>query len=260
MEEVTTERAWQSVHSDYLRFAMLSVRACEEGENASTTSVYVNRHVIEAIRYSYDCLEASVEFVFHMGRLNQLPIRLSENWLSRHMSRKWRSLSLSDRLGMLAFAWTGESFWQTGHQFQLFEDLKRVRDGLTHPRPFGTEREFEIITHEETADGIIYTVRRPVGEGKEIDPDWLVHGSRAVAQFESSPDKLERKDAEQALEILLRHLIRLEEIFFQRRTTWFGFYDDSVDCLLSTEELLETINCRFEQAWQAEQGNPGVNQ
>lgn len=250
MGDVIKKHIWQSIHSAYLRFAVFSVRACDQSETDPSNYVYVNRHAIEAIRYSYDCLEASVEFVFHIGCLNQLPVTINDNWLSGHVGRKWRSLSLGDRLGMLTFAWTGKSFWQTKHQYQLFEDLKKVRDGLTHPIPFGTEIETEIITQEKTPNGV-YTESRQIGEGKQLKPDWLVYQRRAVAQFGVSAGSLERKDAEQALEILLRHLVRLEDIFFERRTTWFGFYDDSTSRLLSTEDLIKTINCRFDQVWQS---------
>lgn len=250
MGDVIKKRLWQSIHSDYLRFAVLSVRACEQGTADSTAHAYVNRNVIEAIRYSYDCLEASVEFIFHMGCLNQLPVTLNDNWLSRYTKREWDNLSLSNRIGMLTFAWTGENFWQTEYQYQLFKDLKKVRDGLTHPIPFGTEIETEIITQEVTTNGV-FTESRHIGEAKQLKPDWLVHQSKAVAQFEPSVKRLERKDAEQALEILLRHLIRFEGIFFRRRTTEFSLFDDSTNRLLSTEDLLGTINCRFEQAWKS---------
>lgn len=246
---------WQSIHSDYLRFAVLSVRACEQGTADSTAHTYVNRNVIEAIRYSYDCFESSVEFIFHMGCLNQLPVTLNDNWLSRYTKREWDNLSLSNRIGILTFAWTGKDFWQAEYQYQLFKDLKKIRDGLTHPIPFGTEIETKIITQEVTTNGT-FTESRQIGEGKQLKPDRLVYQSKAVAQFEPSVKRLDRKDAEQALEILLRHLIRLEDIFFGRRTTWFSFYNDSTNSLLSTEDLIRSINCRFEQVWQ---GNSDIN-
>jgi hypothetical protein len=133
-------------------------------------------------------------------------------------------------------------------QHQLFEDLKKVRDRLTHPIPFGTEIEEEIVMQREIANGLIYTRSRPSSREKILKPNWLV-SDKPVANFKPSPERLNREDAEQALEILLRHLMRLEDIFFEGRTSWFGFYDDSKNCLLSTEELLKTIKCRFEKVW-----------
>jgi len=124
-------------------FAISSFRECEKGQNKPSFGAMLDRNIIDTIRYSYDCLEASIEFVFHMGGLRQLPIKTQENWLSRYLKRKWRELNISDRTGMLSYAWTGQNFWLTDNQHQLFEDLKRVRDGLTHPVPFGTELEEE---------------------------------------------------------------------------------------------------------------------
>lgn len=237
MKQFITEQSFRSIHTAYLRFAILSLRACDQSRHELRTT-YINRNAIEAIRYSYDCLEASAEFIFLLGQQKQLPIEISENWLSRSLHRKWANLSLSDKFGMLAFAWTGQAFWQHDAQYQLFTDLKKVRDGLTHPVPFGTEIEFEILSDEETAKDQVYGVQKPTGKFKYTKPDWLTNTKNAVATFAQSTDELEKRDAEQAVEIMLRHAIRIEDIFFTRRTTWFAFYELSEDQIYTTEELL----------------------
>ena len=248
-QQLITEHTWRSLHTDYLRFAVLSLRACDQSQNEPGYP-YANRHVIDTIRYSYDCLDASIEFIYLLGTQNQLPISLANNWLSRSFKRKWKNLSLSDRLGMLAFAWIGQAFWQNDTQFQLFTDLKKVRDGLTHPIPFGTEIEFEIMSDEETAKEHVYGTRKPTGKFRYLKPDWLVE-KNSVAKFSPSADAFQKSDAEQAVEIMLRHAIRLEDLFFARRTSWFAFYETSEDRIYTAEELLQKITCRFDEVWQA---------
>ena len=125
MSQTITEHTWRSLHNDYLRFAILSLRACDQS-HSEPSYLYADRHVIDTIRYSYDCLEASIEFIYFLGEQKQLPIIIQDNWLSRSLKRKWSNLSLSDRLGMLTFAWTGHAFWENDTQFQLFADLKKV--------------------------------------------------------------------------------------------------------------------------------------
>src|SRR5215471_14495866 len=138
------DRTWQSIHIDYIAFAVLSWRASKQGQSEHSSGVYLNRNVIDTIRYSYDCLEASVEFIYHMGLLKQLAVDIQENWLVSNLNRKWNNLSLSDRIGMLTYSWLDRPFWQSDSEYKLFEDLKKVRDGLTHPVPFGTELEMEV--------------------------------------------------------------------------------------------------------------------
>src|SRR5262249_13210469 len=145
---------------------------CEKGPSESNLGAILDRNIIDTIRYSYDCLEASIEFVYHMGELKQLPVNMQDNWLSRrYLKGKWNSLSLSDRIGILSYAWTGENFWRTESQRQLFDDLKKVRDGLTHPVPFGTELEEEILLEQEIENGAFLTKAQPLGEPKQIGSD-----------------------------------------------------------------------------------------
>lgn len=255
-QQPITEQHWRSLHNDYLRFAILSLRDCDQSPN-EPSHVYADRHVIDTIRYSYDCLDASIEFIYLLGRGKQLPISISDNWLSRSLNRKWSDLSLSDKFGMLAFAWTSEAFWQHDKQFQLFADLKKVRDALTHPIPFGTEIEFEIISDEVTVKDQVYRSGklagkglRPTGKIKYLKRD-LIYSKESVANFTDSADGLQKSDAEKAVEIMLRHVIRLEDLFFGRRTSFFAFYETSENHVYISEELLQIIKCRFDGDWNA---------
>lgn len=249
MGDKITELTWRSIHTDYLRFAVLSFYACD---NAKTNLIFLNRHVVETIRYSYDCVEASVEFIYFMGENNQLRIDVPNNWLSRHLRRKWHDLSLSDRIGILTYAWTNQSFWKTEQQLQLFYDLKKVRDGLTHPYPFGTEIEYEVVSEETLVEpvwGVMGEVRRPTGKINYTSKDKLVNSNKAIAEFTPSVNMLGKKDAKQALEILLWHLIRIEDLFFGRRTSWFSHYDEVNKQAITAEDLLKSITPKFGEYW-----------
>ena len=251
MSEKVKDRTWESIHTDYLEFAFLSFQASQDSGSELTRGVRLNRNVIDTIRYSYDCLEASIEFVYHMGLLKQLPIAIQDNWLSRNLQRKWNNLSLGDRIGMLVYAWAGKTFWQSDNQYKLFEELKRVRDGLTHPVPFGTELEEEILLRQELEDSIVFTKSLPIGEPKQIGSVIMNFSPKgAIANFNQNPRLLANTDAEQALEILLCHLSRLEGTFFGRATTWFAFYETMSNSLLSLKDLLGRINRRFENIWE----------
>jgi hypothetical protein len=249
--EIRKDRTWQSIHVDYIDFAVSSFRECEKGQKKPSIGAILDRNIIDTIRYSYDCLEASIEFVFHMGELKQLPIKIQGNWLTRYLKRKWRELNINDRIGMLSYAWVGQSFWQTDNQRQLFEDLKRVRDGLTHPVPFGTELEEEILLSQEVGSSAYLTKAQPCGEPKQIGSDIMNFSKeKAIAGFNQNPFLLEKADAEIALEIMLCHLCRIQRIFFQRTVTWFSVYDKQANKTLTIDVFLSTITRRFESIWQ----------
>jgi len=250
MATVEKTQSWRSIHTDYLGFAVSTYRACQEKAPVPNGVINLHRHAIDTIRYSYDCFESSVEFVYHMGRLNQLRILIPSNWLTRYIERNWRNLSLSDRIGFLAYAWAGEQFWRTEDQLRLFHEWKRVRDGLTHPVPFGTELEQEILMRQEPADGITLTQSRLVSPPKQVGSESMVFSSQgAIAQFSQNPSSLEEEDAAKALEILLHHLARLEDVFFDGRSTWFSFYDSATNSISTTTDLLDLMECRFAKIW-----------
>ncbi len=150
---VVTE--WQSLHQDYLQFALDSVRAVPTTRGPVTVRgplnrVEVNRHVLEAVRYSYDALEASVSFVFRVIEAKERGLSFNDTWLKRYVERKRRALSLGDKLGLISIAWGEREFWGSNEQRVLFDDLKKLRDGLTHPRPFGEERLQEVLERQES--------------------------------------------------------------------------------------------------------------
>lgn len=245
------EKSWRSIHLDYLHFAVLSFQASLKAPAASPPGVCLDRHVMETIRYTYDCLEATVEFIRHMGLLKQLPVEIHENWFSRYLEHNWEQLNLSDRIGILAYAWRNQRFWQTEKQLQLFEDLKKVRDGLTQPIPFGTEIEQEIITRRELNARQIRSQSQLAGGSRPARSERPFLGTKkAVAEFEPNPIHLGKADAEQAIEILLCHLLRFEEIYFGECPRWFSFYEDERQRLLSPKDLLEGINRRFKEIWE----------
>jgi len=227
--------SYSSVHTDYLRFAYLSFQECKT-EGAKSSFPYINRNAIETIRYSFDCLEASIKFTFVMGSHKQLPITIPENWLTRYMCRQWSTLSLSDSLGLLSFAWTGQSFWQNDQQYQLFDDLRKLRNGLTHPKPLGT---------------IVFKDAEASRMEEMLDPYFLVHSKKPIAKFHNSPHLLDISDAEKALEILFHHLIRIQNLFCQGLwATQFSYYDETNKNIYSTDKLLQQLHCKFSKYWE----------
>jgi hypothetical protein len=135
-------------HQHYLQYAFDSLMKLKNEINL--------RNIIEVIRYSYDCLEATAEFIFDSGINKQFTFKLPDNWLAKYIERKWNDLKLSDRLALLSYSWKNEEFWKTKEQFQLFVDLKKMRDGLTHPGHFIIEREYETKIERPEKDGTYY--------------------------------------------------------------------------------------------------------
>jgi hypothetical protein len=226
---------YRSIHIDYLRFAVMSYRDCKNESNRSSASAFISKNVIESVRYSYDCLDALVKFVFFLGDNDSLPIIIDDTWLLRYIRRQWNTLSLSDSIGILTYAFTSESFWQNEEQFQLFEDLRKLRNGLTHPKPLGKK---------------VFQDEQSIRTEELLEPNYLVH-SKPIANFHSSPDLLDHTDAEKAFEILLHHLIRIQNLFFQNSwPTQFAYYDEIDKKVLSTKQLLQSIHCRYLKYWQ----------
>lgn len=250
MNAVEKTQSWRSIHTDYLGFAVSAYRDCQEKALAKTADMNLHHHAIDTIRYSYDCFESSVEFVYHMGRLKQLRISVPSNWLTRYIERNWKNLSLSDRIGFLAYVWADKQFWLTESQISLFQEWKKVRDGLTHPVPFGTELEQEILMRQELEDGSTLTQSRLVSLPKQISGDSMTFSShKAIAQFSRDPSSLGKEDAAKALEILLHHLVKLEDMFFGGRSTWFSFYESTTNSISTTTDLLKMMICRFDKVW-----------
>jgi hypothetical protein len=226
---------YRTIHTDYLRFAVLSYLESSREASGTGASPYVNRQVIDSIRYSFDCLEGAIKFVYFAGLASQLPIEVPSNWLTQYLRRQWGKLSLADSIGLLSFAWTGEPFWQTSEQFQLFEDLRKLRGGLTHPRPVGTR--VSRLADDTTVEEL-------------LEPEFLVH-STPIAEFHRTPESLDHSDAEQALEILLHHLVRIQRLFLHGTfSTLFAYYDDAKKEIIGSTQLLQRLHCRFSRYWQ----------
>jgi len=230
---IQKKTTYRSIHTDYLQFAILSFL---ESKNAASkrSPNFVNRTVVESIRYAFDCIEASSQFVFQLAQIKQLPIDIPDTWLTRFLVRQWNELSVADSLGLLSFAYTGSPFWQSDEQFQLFEDLRKLRNGLTHPKPTATR---------SVRRGTIFT------SVELLHPHALVN-SKPIATFNPTPIELDQSDAEQALEILLHHLNRVQDLFFNKFDSRFCFYDQPKNDMVGTKRYLESLSCRFLKYWQ----------
>ena len=130
-----------SLHSNYLGFA---VQAADVKPYAKRpVGVPVSRSIIDAIRYSFDFIDASAEYAYQLVKSGPDGDTRPDNWLRRYIDREWKALRISDRIGLLSFFRRGEGFWTNDAERVLFEDLKHVRNALTHPGLFGKTTEAE---------------------------------------------------------------------------------------------------------------------
>jgi len=70
-----------------------------------------------------------------------------------------------------------------------------------------------------------------------------------TAGFSYDPFQLDAADAERAVEIMLRHLHRINLVFWGRPTTEFALSDESTQRILNPTDLLLTITTRFDHIW-----------
>lgn len=126
----------------------------------------------------------------------------------------------------------------------LFEDLKKLRDGLTHPRPVAMERRQEVLEQREEEGGAL-TVSRLLEE-KLTEGFVKMNG---IASFTEDPTRLSAEDAEQAFEIALLHLVRFEAIAGETHSGWFDVYDEETNTIRTPEDLLRVISRRFGDLW-----------
>jgi hypothetical protein len=168
--------------------------------------------------------------------------------LSRYCERKWKEFSVGDRVGVLAYAWTGCPFWNAETEFQMFEDLRKLRNALTHPKPAGIERSRRIVSRRKVK-GFTSTIAKAVGSPRVLNPEHLTHGKKAVAQFATSPFAIGHADAEQAVEILLCHMARFDERFFGRGSTRFAMFDETTGKLKTARDLLNGLPRKFASEW-----------
>ena len=88
-----------SRHSNYLGFA---VQAAAVRPYANRPfGIPVSRSIIDAIRYSFDFVDASAEYAYQLMKGGPDGDTRPDNWLRRYIDREWKNLRLSDRLGLL---------------------------------------------------------------------------------------------------------------------------------------------------------------
>jgi hypothetical protein len=205
-------------------------------------SVPVSRNVIEAIRYSYDFLDAAAEFAYNVVKNGLQPDSRPDNWLTRYMDRNWREFSLADKLGILSFSQSGEGFWRSDDQHRLFENLQTVRNALTHPGIFGVE------TIEQFADHFSPPLTSAKKHrGKMRSP------KNVLSVFARHPAELGREDAKKAVEIALRHAARFDELFCSRGLCNFSRIDPQTRVIQSPSKMLSRMRLRyFDSIWLTE--------
>jgi len=191
--------------------------------------------VIEAIRYSYDFIDAAAEFAYAIVKDGPDGDSRPNSWLTRHMDRQWNSLRLSERLGFLSFTKCGEGFWRNERQRQLFEELRVLRNALTHPGIFGVERV------EEFADR---------SGGPAVSSREVIHGTMhpprdPIAKFAGTLAVLGREDGRKAAEIALRHAERFDQLFGRPQACLFGRINPRSNVPQSPKTVLARMKHRF---------------
>lgn len=223
-----------TLHWAYLEFAIRSSTA--KVSPTQPPSIPVSRNIIEAIRYSYDFLDAAAEFAYQLVKDGYRGDLRPDNWLTRYMDRTWNHLSLSDKLGFLSFSCCEEGFWQSNDQRRLFEDLQTVRNALTHPGIFGVETIKEFADYSSPALSSQETIR---GKMRRTDSVFAEH-----------PEKLSQKDAKKAVEIALRHAERFEQLFSAPGKTYFSRINPRTGVVQSPTSVLARMRKRyFDSIW-----------
>lgn len=244
----TTSSESDTLHWAYLEFAIRASRARLSRTNPRVLPV--PRNVVEAIRYAYDFIDAAAEFAY-VTRGGIDGDLMPKNWLTGYMDRKWNGLSLAEKLGMLTFAKHGEAFWRNDNQRQLFDDLRSVRDALTHPGIFSVER------FEEWED---FSSGSPLSS-REAFVGGLRAPKNTIARFAQSLSAMGRDDAKKAVEIALRHAERLEQLFGRPASKTSGLFGrlDSRGRFQSAAAVLKGGRRRFFDAeWAGVGGAKGT--
>jgi hypothetical protein len=194
---------------------------------------------MEAIRYSFDFLDAAAEFAYQVVRNGPHGDSRTDSWLTRYMDRHWTELSLADRLGFLSFVRCGEGFWRSDEQYFLFEELRTVRNALTHPGIFGVE------TVEEFAD-----YSSPALSSRKTIHGKMRRHKNSSGTFAEHPTDLGREDARKAVEIALRHAMRFEQLFCSQGSTYFSRINPQTGVVQSPASVLARMRRRhFDSIW-----------
>lgn len=230
-----TGRANTTLHWAYLEFAIRSVAAKTTGKKPP--SIPVSRNIVEAIRYSYDFLDAAAEFGFHIATGGSDGDVTMNKWVTGYMDRNWTACSLSDKLCFLGVSKGSDGFWRTEGQRHLFEELRRVRNALTHPGIFS----FNTVEQFADFDGPPLSSTRTV-TGK------MRPGAARV--FVGHPADLGKEDARKAVEIALRHAQRLAELFCSNGETYFSRINPQTKKVQDPSSVLASMRKRyFDEAW-----------
>ena len=229
-----------SLHSDYLAFA-IKAAALKPRASRPLSGLSVSRNVVEAIRYSYDFIEASGEYLYWLTKSGPDGDPRADTWLRRYIDRGWNGFTISDKLGLLSttFLDSPQGFWTSEPERGLFEDLKHVRNALTHPGLFGksTEAAFpdfhaEAVWSQTTVSG---KMKR---EGK------------SHARFAEHPEDLGAEDARKAVEIALRHSARFEELLGAKNAVMFGVPSTRTGEKRAASRILARMKKRhFDAVW-----------
>jgi hypothetical protein len=188
----------------------------------------VSRNIIEAIRYSFDFIDAATEYAYALMKGGPDGDTRPDNWLKRYIDRKWsKGLDLSDKLGLLSFFdainttrhaqpdWRAQGFWINENERLLFEDLKHVRNALTHPGIFGKRVEAEYADYH-----VPPTWSKTTVSGK------MKRREKPLVGFAEHPEDLGIDDARRAVEIALRHAERFEQLIGAKgKDVLFGVSD-----------------------------------
>jgi hypothetical protein len=235
MSITVTVRQNCTLHWAYLEFAIRAAAA--KTSLKSKPSIPVSRNIVEAIRYSYDFLDAAAEFIHELQLGGQIKNSGQESWLTNYMNRGWNGLSLSDKLGLLSFSCCGQGFWKTTDQFNLFEELKTLRNALTHPGVFGIETEERFAKDSRTASSCKKKIHGKMRRTKS-----------AVAGFAQHPDDLDKADGLKAVEIALRHAERMEELF-SPGSTHFSRINPRTGKVHNPAKVLAGMKRHFDEVW-----------
>lgn len=226
-----------TLHWAYLEFAIRA--SASKLSSRKPPSIPVSRNIIEAIRYSYDFVDAATEFVYQIVKDGPDADSRPDNWLTRYIDRSWNGLGLADKMGFLSFSRCGTGFWNTDEQFQLFEDLRTARNALTHPGIFGIETTEQFEDYSTPAVSSRKTIRSKMRRSKKSGNAFAEH-----------PAELDRQDARKAVEIALRHAERFEELFSPPGATYFSRINPLTKTVQSPAQVLARMRPRyFDAIW-----------
>jgi hypothetical protein len=226
-----------SLHSAYLGFAIRAAAVKTSQKRAQ--GIPVDRNIIEAIRYSYDFIDASAEYTYQLMKGGLSGDSRPQNWLTNYMDRRWNDLGLSDKLGLLSFIRCGEGFWRTDKQLGLFEDLRNIRNALTHPGMFGRKTE----AGYEDFDSPLPVTSKTTFSGK------MKRGKSSIAGFAEHPEELENQDARKAVEIALRHAERFEQLLGSKNAVLFGRINSRTGMATAADVTLSRMRRHFDGVW-----------